>query len=456
MSVDASYFFGKSMPTASATTAVIENMALSDKRRRRPSFAMTFASSTNDVGSELMSPVPKQRAAWNEDYSRRTAAAPIARRRDAAYTLAVTPASWLLASSLAFVLYTYAGYPLLCWLRARLRPRPIARRPIRPRVTVIIAAWREAGTIARKLESLARQSYPAELLDVVVACDGSDDGTPEAANAAAAAHLPGRAQVLALPERRGKPPALNAAARAAAGEVLVLTDARQPLSDNAVEALVDDLGDPEVGVAGGELVLGGDAPAGAYWKYEAAIRRWEGRAGSTVGVSGALYAIRHELWQPMPDETILDDVLQPMRARLAGRRVVFEPAAQAFDTAAGSSREFRRKVRTLSGNFQLLLLVPGLMSPLRNPSWFDFVSHKLLRLFVPYALVAAFVASALLPRPLSTALVGAQLAGYGLAGARALGLRLPLAGLAETFVVLNAAAVVGLWRFLRYGRTLPW
>lgn len=366
-------------------------------------------------------------------------------------------AVWLVfAASLGFVLYTYAGYPLLCLLRARLMPRPIARQPIRPRVTVLIAAYREAGTIERKLESLAQQTYPAELLDVVVACDGSPDGTPEVARAAAARHLPGRAQVLALAERRGKPPSLNAAAAAAGGEVFVLTDARQPLSDNAVAALVDNLGNPDVGVAGGELVLGGDAPAGAYWKYEALIRKWEGRAGSTVGVSGALYAIRRELWEPMPDETILDDVLQPMRARLRGRRVVFEPAARAFDTAAESKREFQRKVRTLSGNFQLLVLLPGLLSPLGNPSWFDFVSHKLCRLLVPYALVAALVASALLPAPLSTALVAAQLAGYALAGVRALGLSLPLAGLAETFVVLNAAAVIGLWRFVRYGRKLPW
>src|SRR4051812_10196631 len=365
-------------------------------------------------------------------------------------------AAVVLATSLAYVLYTYAGYPVVCLLRARLRSRPIARSPIRPRVTVLIAAYREATTIARKLESLAQQSYPAELVDVVVACDGSDDGTPEAARAAGAAHLPLRVQVLVLPERRGKPPALNAAALAARGEVLLLTDARQPLSPNAIEALVEDLGDPDVGVAGGELVLGGDAPAGAYWKYEALIRKWEGRAGSTVGVSGALYAIRRSLWEPMPDETILDDVLQPMRARLAGRRVVFEPAAKAFDTAAESKREFQRKVRTLSGNFQLLVLLPGILSPLGNPSWFDFVSHKLCRLFVPYALIAALVASAFLPRPLSLVLLAAQLGGYGLAGARALGLALPLSGLAETFVVLNAAAVVGLWRFVRYGRQLPW
>jgi cellulose synthase/poly-beta-1,6-N-acetylglucosamine synthase-like glycosyltransferase len=230
-------------------------------------------------------------------------------------------AAWVLVASLAVIVYAYAGYPLVCLVRARLRARPFARRPIRPRVSVLISAWREAGTIAVKLESLAGQSYPAELVEVIVVCDGSDDGTPEAARAAAARHLAGRAQVLVEAERRGKPAALNRAAAAATGEVLVLTDARQPLSDNAVAALVEDLGDPEVGAVGGALELGGDAPAGAYWRYEALIRTWEGCSGSTVGVSGALYAIRRELFAPIPEETILDDVLVPMRVRLAKKRV---------------------------------------------------------------------------------------------------------------------------------------
>ena len=268
--------------------------------------------------------------------------------------------------------------------------------------------------------------------------------------------LPGRLRVLALPERRGKPPALNAAAEGARGEVLVLTDARQRLSERAIESLVEDLGDPEVGVAGGELVLGGDAPAGAYWKYEAFLRKCEGRAGSTMGVSGALYAIRRSCGSRCPTRPSSTTCCMPMRARLAGMRVVLEPEARAYDVAAESKREFARKVRTLSGNFQLLLLAPRLLSPFGNPSWFDFVSHKLCRLFVPYALVAIFVASLALPAREAVVLVGAQVAGYGLAALRAVGVRLPLSGLAETFVVLNAAAVVGLWRFLRYGRRLPW
>jgi cellulose synthase/poly-beta-1,6-N-acetylglucosamine synthase-like glycosyltransferase len=364
-------------------------------------------------------------------------------------------ASLVVGSSLGFIGYTYAGYPLYCLARARLRPRPIRRRAIRPPVSVVVAAWREAGTIAGKLETLAGQSYPAALTEVIVACDGSDDGTAAAARAAGERLLPGRLSVLEL-RRGGKPQALNAAVAAARGEVLVFTDARQRLSPNAIEALVEDLGDEALGCVGGELVLEGDAPVGAYWKYEALLRRAEGAAGSTVGVSGALYALRRSLWRPLPPETILDDVLVPMRVRLAGKRVGFEPEARAYDRAAPSGREFARKVRTLSGNFQLLVLEPRLLSPLHNPSFFDFVSHKLCRLAVPWALLGLLAASPFAAPPFGLALSAAQLAGYGLAGLRALGVKLPLSGLAETFVVLNAAAGAGLVRFLRHGRALPW
>jgi len=363
----------------------------------------------------------------------------------------------LLLVALAVIAYAYVGYPAICWLRAHLRPRPIARRPVRPRVSIIIAAWNEARTIGHKLQDLAQQSYPPELTEIIVACDGSTDGTPERAQKMAA--LVGRPlQVLALRQHRGKAAALNAAAAAATGEVLVFTDARQELSHNAVEALVENFGDAGVGAVGGELVLAGDAPAGAYWKYEAAIRRWESAAGSTIGVSGALYALRRELWRPLPEETILDDVLVPMRARLANKRVVLEPLAKAFDRVAENRREFGRKVRTLSGNFQLLALEPALAAPWRNPSWFGLVSHKLTRLAVPYAMVTALFAAALLPEPWRFLLLGGQLAAYGLALARWIGggQASRVAKLCETVVLLNAAAVVGTFRFLRHGRRLQW
>lgn len=372
---------------------------------------------------------------------------------------------WILILSVSFVIYTYLGYPLLCLLLSRLRPRPLRPDPAAPlrSVTVVIAAYREARTIEKKLGTLAAQDYPAELLDVVLACDGSDDGTAEAAQRAGARLLPGRLRVIELP-RGGKPAALNAGVAAARGEVLVLTDARQELNAGALRALLLDLTDPAVGAVSGELVLGGAAGAGAYWRYEAWIRRNEGRSGSVIGVSGALYAMPRALWQDLPAETILDDLLVPMRVRGRGLRVAFEPAAQAFDTAAENAREFARKARTLAGNFQLLGLMPELLSPRANPSFFGFVSHKLCRLLVPYALLLILGSNAALvfgrerPGPALLALFVLQLGGYGLAllalvpGTQ----RLALVRLASTFVVLNAAAVAGLLRVLQHGRRQPW
>jgi biofilm PGA synthesis N-glycosyltransferase PgaC len=355
----------------------------------------------------------------------------------------------LFACSVALVGFAYVGYPLTVWLRA-LVPRPIRRSSEQPNVSIVIAAYREAGRIADKLASLAAQDYPRERVEVIVACDGSDDGTCDIAERAGA-------RVLRLP-RGGKPAALNAGVAAATGEIVIMTDARQALSPNAVRALVTAFGDAEVGAVSGALELSGGAPVGAYWRYEAWLRRNEAVYGSTIGVSGALYAMRRDDWLPLPIETVLDDLYVPMRLRLFGKRVTFEPEAKAFDVAVEADREFGRKVRTLSGNFQLLALMPTLLSPLHNPSWFDFVSHKLLRLVVPWALIVIALTTPFLPLPFAITFGAAQIIGYGMAIARlngfARGSR--LFGLAETFVVLNAAAVAAVWRSFRFGRKLPW
>src|SRR5436305_601320 len=120
---------------------------------------------------------------------------------------------------------------------------------------------------------------------------------------------------------------------------------------------------------------------GLYWRYEKQIRRDESATGSVVGATGAIYAMRRSLWQPLPDDTILDDVLTPMRCVMAGYRVVFEERACAFDrTAPDANTEGRRKLRTLAGNYQLLWLEPRLLLPWCNPAWLQFVSHKVGRL----------------------------------------------------------------------------
>jgi cellulose synthase/poly-beta-1,6-N-acetylglucosamine synthase-like glycosyltransferase len=226
----------------------------------------------------------------------------------------------------------------------------------------------------------------------------------------------------------GKPRALNAGVAAATGDILVFADARQRFSTDALRQLVANFADAEVGGATGELVLDcetGDEDStigdgvGLYWKYEKWLRRNEGLVWSTLGATGAIYALRRDLWRPLPDETLLDDVLAPMRAVLRGRRIVFEDRARAFDrTAPDAQVEARRKKRTLAGNYQILAQEPRLLLPGVNPVWLQYLSHKVGRLLVPWALVAALVSSAGLAQAhwIYALAFGAQLGFYALAG----------------------------------------
>jgi len=207
----------------------------------------------------------------------------------------------------------------------------------------------------------------------------------------------------------------------------VFADARQQFCPDALLELAANFADPEIGGATGELMLDaecGDAPSsgsesiGLYWKYEKWLRRNESAVWSTLGATGAIYAIRRELWRPLPPDTLLDDVLVPMRVVLDGRRIVFEENARAYDRAsADAASEARRKTRTLAGNYQILAQEPRLLVPLLNPVWLQYMSHKVGRLLVPWALILAFLTSAMLAPShwFFTAVLALQLAFYGLA-----------------------------------------
>jgi cellulose synthase/poly-beta-1,6-N-acetylglucosamine synthase-like glycosyltransferase len=288
-------------------------------------------------------------------------------------------------------------------------------------VSIVVAARNEGHALRARLENLLAADYPGDAMQIIVVSDGSTDGS-----AAVLDGYRGRVDVVELAPG-GKARALNAGVAAARHDILVFADARQTFAPDALRALVAPLSDPEVGGVSGELVLDCESNAGAstigegvrgYWRYEKWLRRHESIVGSTVGSTGAIYALRRDLWRNLPPETILDDVLAPMRAVLAGARVVFEPSAQAFDRVAlVGSDEFRRKTRTLAGNYQLVQLEPRLLVPFVNPVWLQFVSHKLGRLVVPYALVTLLVSSAVLAGRgvVYTIALLAQVMFYGLA-----------------------------------------
>jgi cellulose synthase/poly-beta-1,6-N-acetylglucosamine synthase-like glycosyltransferase len=323
-------------------------------------------------------------------------------------------------TSAAIVLYVYFGYPVLLLVWSRLRPRPVQVHPGEPHVSVIIAVREEAEALERKIANLRSLDYPASQLQIVVVSDGHNRRT-----AAVLRRNVGVVDAI-FTRRGGKAQALNAGVEAARHDVLVFADVRQRFDRHALHGLVGPLADPTVGGVSGELMLDAESGEGSadigegmggYWRYEKWLRRQESAIGSTMGATGAIYALRRSLWRPLPADTILDDVLAPMRAVLAASRVVFSSEALAFDPVAPSGVELRRKIRTLAGNYQILRLEPRLLNPFRNPVWVQYMSHKVGRLLVPYALMALLVVSGLLAAasPFYALAFAAQVAFYGLA-----------------------------------------
>src|SRR5262245_35015705 len=281
--------------------------------------------------------------------------------------------------SAVMIVYVYAGYPVLLamWARMVRHRRAIqTTAPQRPGVSIVVAARNEAARLAARLDNLLSLDYPATNRQIIVVSDGSTDAT-----ASVLATYADRVDVVTLPPS-GKAAALNAGVARATNDILVFADARQTFAPNALVALTAAFADARVGGVTGELVLGCEPTGGRrhgidrrdhvrpdaterrghlasavaegvglYWRYEKILRRLESEVGSTLGATGAIYAMRRSLWEPLPEEALLDDVLAPMRVVLAGRRVIFDDQATAFDYASeDSSTEARRKIRTLAGN----------------------------------------------------------------------------------------------------------
>ncbi|MDF1502498.1 glycosyltransferase [Roseisolibacter sp. H3M3-2] len=375
----------------------------------------------------------------------------------------MTPPLVLLLLGLALVVVPWALYPAAVFALARLRgaPPPPAPAGEAPTVTCVLATRDDAQVVRERVADFLAQDYPAGRLDVVVAVDH----TAAAALIPALAFADPRVTVVAGDAPGGKCPALNAAVRAARGELLVFSDARQRFAPDVARKLADALrADPRLGITSGRLLLPADRESSLfrlYSRYELNLRDAEARLHSAVGVSGSVYAMWRSLWADLPADLILDDVYVPMRLALAGRRVGFVPDAFAHETRrVAAAQEFRRKVRTLTGNYQLCAYLPGLLLPWRNPLWLEFVCHKLLRLLLPLAFLLVAAGAALevgrrLP-PAALAWAAAAL----LAGAAWLALgpdpvSRRLRGIALQLGSMQAAAAVAMYHGVR-GRWDVW
>jgi cellulose synthase/poly-beta-1,6-N-acetylglucosamine synthase-like glycosyltransferase len=366
-------------------------------------------------------------------------------------------AAAIFCGAAALCLYILAGYPLLLALIARVHPRPVSKSPQRKSVSAVIPVHNGARFLAAKLESLLALDYPHELLEILVVSDGSTDATSEIASR----YAPRGVRLLSL-ERGGKCVALNAAIPQTHNEILLLTDVRQEVAPDSLQAMIDCFADPAVGAVSGDLIIRKGAShdaedVGLYWRYETWIRNRLSEIDSIFGATGPFYALRRELAVPIPPDQLLDDMYLPLSAFFRGYRLIVEPRARAFDYPTSREMEFARKRRTLAGNYQILRAYPGLLGP-SDRMWFHFVSYKLGRLLLPWILLVLLVSSYFFESSWRWWMLGAQALFYSAAAADPL---IPAAfpakrisSFARTFISLMAAAVLGLSVFFVPPRSL--
>lgn len=357
--------------------------------------------------------------------------------------------------------YVYVAYPLVLHAWSAVAKKAIAAAPYEPTVCLLIAANDEAAVIGRKLRNSISLDYPSDRLQIVVASDGSQDGTDDIVRG----YGP-RVQLLSHHPRRGKIAAINDAMRSIDAEIVVLSDANTFLRPDAVRKLVRNFADPEVGAVSGDVVLTGERAAlglseDLYYRYERHLQRLESGIGSLVGVDGALYAVRGGLFTPPPADTILDDMAIPMAILRSGYRVVFEPEALAEEAGSGSaSEEFWRKVRVVAGAVQFLVR-PDSGAPIaRAQALFTLISHKALRWMSPAFAGVAFIASAKLASSSvffsSVLIVELGVLLLGMAGCIPAVRRIRFVALAHYFCLVQTAALVGFARGLAGRQPVIW
>jgi cellulose synthase/poly-beta-1,6-N-acetylglucosamine synthase-like glycosyltransferase len=364
-------------------------------------------------------------------------------------------------------LYPYALYPLCVGLLRLLRPRPVRAAAITPRVTVVISAYNEAGHIEATVRNKLDQDYPPQLLDVMVASDGSTDETDAVLRALA--HQDPRVSYFRQQPRNGKTAALNALVARAGGEIIVFADANSMFRPDTVRRLVAVFADPEVGYATGCMLyvdpqgsLVGDGCT-AYMRYENALRGLETVTGSIVGVDGGVDAVRRSLYQPMRADQLPDLVL-PLSVVEQGRRVVFVPdAVLEEETLTTQGAEYRMRVRVALRAFWALRDKRALLNPLRYPLFgWQLLSHKLLRYmsFLPLAVAAVLNWLLVGHGWVYDALAALQCCAAGLALLAECGPRrlrgIGLARYSYYFLLLNWTSAVAFARFLRGEKQVLW
>lgn len=307
---------------------------------------------------------------------------------------------WVL---LALVFYSYIGYGILLYLIVSLKRFFKKKKPKKstateshlPEVTLLVPAYNEAYCIEKKIRNSLSLDYPKGKLKFLFITDGSDDSTPDIINNYQEIKL------LHKPQRRGKITAVNRAMKEVSSEIVVFSDANSQLNMDAIKNIVRHYKDPSVGVVAGEKRIAseerdtaGGAGEGIYWKYESTLKKWDSELYSCIGAAGELFSIRRNLFEQVPEDTLIEDFFLTMKITAKGFRVVYEPKAFALESPSASIKEeLKRKVRIAAGGLQAIARLTSLLNPLKHGILtFQYVSHRVLRwTLAPLALPVIFL-----------------------------------------------------------------
>jgi cellulose synthase/poly-beta-1,6-N-acetylglucosamine synthase-like glycosyltransferase len=367
----------------------------------------------------------------------------------------------------ALIAYTYFLYPALLIIVAAFRRRAIAPGDVAeadlPTVSVLVVAHNEESVIRERIENLLALDYPADKLELVVASDSSSDRTVEIVREFDKQSV----RLHEFSSRTGKAAVLDIMIPRLNGELVVLSDANTMMERMALKRLVRWFGDTNVGVVCGKLVLTdpvtGKNVDSLYWRFETLLKRHEGMLGALLGANGAIYALRRSLFQGVRHDTIVDDFVIPLLARLrSGCRIVYDETAIAYEeTPAEIAVEFRRRARIGAGGFQSIALLWPLLDPRRGWIALTFLSHKVLRWLCPFFLLGLTAANLVL---VDSGIYGVSLlVGVVLATVAVLGQYLSLGSsagralrLMTMFATMNAALLVGFYRWASGRQRAAW
>jgi cellulose synthase/poly-beta-1,6-N-acetylglucosamine synthase-like glycosyltransferase len=369
-------------------------------------------------------------------------------------------------ASALIVLYAYVGFPLLTWVRSLVWRKPCRTADITPTVSIVVCCHNEAKSIGEKLENLLTLDYPADRCQIIIASDGSTDATDEIVSR----YLSQRLSLIRLP-RGGKAAALNAAVAQSTGEILVFSDANSMYDPEAIRELVAPLADETVGGVAGNQVYRRSHQAGAaaagemnYWDFDRWMKLWQSRSGHVTSATGAIYAIRRELFRPVP-EGVTDDFVTSTRVIAQGKRLVFAPRAICYEPVAGAAKaEFGRKVRVITRGLRGVWTMRELLDPFRFGFYsVQVFSHKVLRRLVIVPLLLMAITAPLL----SSQGMGYRLVTLGeiaFCAAALIGMwcersgrRMPkVLAIPVFFCLINAAVLAAVWNVVRGKRIVVW